>query len=168
MVGLRVPRGTQGAEGIAMRLGVCLLLLAGCGGDPFTAAGPDLLEREDGAPDVATAEGGPQQDGGGGGSEADGREEAREAATDPDHHVCGTSPSDGTKTPVPPQFWASVVHGPLATPSYCDPMAASPPPTAYTCAGILAVWSCQAWLGAGSTLGCHANGSVLQVDCSLP
>lgn len=68
MVGLRVPRGTQGAEGIAMRLGVCLLLLAGCG-SPFTAAGPDLLER-DGAPDVATAEGGPQEDDGGGDGDA--------------------------------------------------------------------------------------------------
>ena len=52
-----------------MKLGVCLLLLAGCGGAPFTAAGPDLLER-DGAPDVATAEGGPQEDGGGGEGDA--------------------------------------------------------------------------------------------------
>ena len=52
-----------------MRLGVCLLLLAGCGGAPFTAAGPDLLER-DGAPDVAVQEGGPTQDGGGGEGDA--------------------------------------------------------------------------------------------------
>jgi len=52
-----------------MRLGICLLLLAGCGGAPFTAAQPDLLER-DGAPDAAGPEGGP--DGGDGGGEGDG------------------------------------------------------------------------------------------------
>jgi len=53
-----------------MKLGVCLLLLAGGCGAPFTAAGPDLLEREDGAPDVADLEGGPDGGDGGGGQDA--------------------------------------------------------------------------------------------------
>ena len=147
-----------------MKLGVCLLLLVGCGGAPFTAAGPDLLER-DGAPDVATAEGGPQEDGGGGDGDALADGEGGQVDAPRDAPAESAPPVRCVGATPPMQFYERSVldDGGVAA---CDVVETPADAGGYTCGPITSAWRCQS----GTLVACRDATStppvaVVEVDC---
>lgn len=145
-----------------MRLGICLLLLAGCG-SPFTAAGPDLLERADGAPDAQTDGGASEPDGGG---EQDGRADAGEAQVDAPAETPDACPA--LHAPGQFEMWEVSADGGLlaSSPSDCQGFT-TPAGATYSCASILTKWRCpdQSTGAPSNVVWCRVVGGIVVVGC---